>query len=81
VTDEDDMEHWWNDGCGKTGLLRGTAVPVPFFHNLSHIDWFVKHRSVDGDQSPEPYATQDCYISADIKQIDKALTIAKMVKS
>jgi hypothetical protein len=81
VTDADDMEHWWNNGWGKTELLRGTAVPVPFFQNLS--TWtglVIKPRSVDGDQSPEPYATQDCAISADMKQIDKTLTIAKMVK-
>jgi len=35
----------------------------------------------DSDQSPEPHATQGCAISADIKQINKTLTVAKMVKS
>jgi hypothetical protein len=48
VTDEDDMEHWWNDGLGGTGLLRGTAVPVPIVHNISHMDWFGNQTQVYG---------------------------------
>ena len=82
MTDEDDVEHWWNDGWGKTELLGGTAVPVPI--STTYPTWtglLIKPRSVDGDQSPEPYATHECAILADIKQIDKVLTIPKMVKS
>jgi hypothetical protein len=48
VTDEDDVEHWWNGGWGKTEVLRGTAVSVPFFHNLSHKDWFGKQTQFCG---------------------------------
>jgi len=80
VTGEDDVGHWWNDGWGKTELLRGTAVPVPI--STTYTTWtglLIKFMSVDGDQSPEPYATQDTAISADIKQIDKVLTIPKIV--
>jgi hypothetical protein len=35
VTDGDDVEHWWDDGWGKTEVLRGTAVPVPFTDSRS----------------------------------------------
>ena len=82
MTGEEDVGHWWNDGWGKTELLGGTAVPVPI--STTYPTWtglVIKPRSVDGDQSPEPCATQECAILADMKQIDKALTIGKMVKS
>jgi hypothetical protein len=48
VTGEDDVERWWNSGWGKTGLLRGKALPLPFVQNVSHIDWFVNQTQVCG---------------------------------
>ena len=42
------VERWCNDRCGKTEVLIGTAVPVPIFHNLSHMDWFGSQTQVCG---------------------------------
>jgi len=68
VTDENDAKHCWNDGWGENrAFKRNGCTSAPF--STAYPTWIglvIKHRSVDVDQSPEPYATQDCAISADI---------------